>query len=130
MRDRRPEPNEPTRKVVIALPRRRGRTPAHELDPRPSLTAEQITSFVEAHAWRFSKTMPLAPHSYVVKEKCRDETEFERFVLTIRRAGYKSLYGKTNYICLDHPTEVGTTFKFWTMGASLGVTIIINRHGA
>lgn len=90
------------------------------------MTPDEITSFIEGHAWRFARTMAHIQHSYVVKEKCRSALEFERFVVHIRRHGYRQKFGRTYYTYFDWPVE-GLTHQFWTMGAPLAVTILINR---
>jgi hypothetical protein len=59
------------------------------------LSVVEINSFIEDHAWTFAKTLPHIPHSYVVKAKCRSAHEFERFVMHIRKHGYKAKFGKT-----------------------------------
>jgi len=90
------------------------------------MTPDEINSFITGHAWRFAKTMAHIPHSYVVKAKCRDAFEFERFVMHIRRHGYKERFGRATYTYFDWKVD-GVVHQFWTMGAPLNVTIIINR---
>lgn len=90
------------------------------------MTPEEITSFIAGHAWRLAKTMPHIPHSYVVKKNCRSEEEFERFVMHIRRHGYRAKFGKREFVYFDWPVE-GVIHCFWTMGEPLDKTIIINR---
>jgi hypothetical protein len=90
------------------------------------MTPEEITSFIEGHEWRFARSMPHMPHSYVVKEQCRNGSEFERFVMHIRHHGYKQKFGRVYYTYLDWPVD-SVIYQFWTMGAPLADTIIINR---
>ena len=90
------------------------------------MTPGEITSFIEGHPWRFARTMAHMPHAYVVKAKCRSEREFERFVMHIRRNGYRQKFGRTYYTYFDWPVA-GVIHQFWTMGAPLAATIIINR---
>ena len=90
------------------------------------MTPDEINSFITGHAWRFAKTMAHMPHSYVVKAKCRDAFEFERFVMHIRQNGYRAKFGRATYTYLDWPVN-GIIHQFWTMGAPLDITIIINR---
>jgi hypothetical protein len=94
--------------------------------PISDMTRTEIEAFIAGHDWRPAKTMPHIPHSYVVKAKCRDALEFERFVMHIRRHGYKGKFGKTTYVYFDWPVD-GIVHQFWTMGAPLDITIIINR---
>jgi hypothetical protein len=76
------------------------------------MTPGEITSFIEGHAWRFARTMAHIPHSYVVKEKCRSALEFERFVVHIRRHGYRACAAKLTHLvrfpqvlCLTETSE-------------------------
>ena len=91
-----------------------------------SMTPAEIEAFISSHSWRFAKTMPQNPHWYVVKDKCRDAHEFERFVMHIRRHGYRTKFGRAWYMYFDWAVD-GVVHNFWTMGAPLGITIIINR---
>jgi hypothetical protein len=90
------------------------------------MTQEQITNFIEAHEWRFARTMAHMPHSYLVKQKCGSAEEFERFVMHIREHGYRQKFGGRSYTYFDWPVG-GIIHQFWTMGAPLPATIIINR---
>ncbi len=90
------------------------------------MTNEEITSFIRSHTWTFAKTMPDAPHEYVVKAKCRSPSEFEAFARHIREHGYRGKFGRTTYTYFDWPVD-GVVHVFWTMGAPLAATIIINR---
>jgi hypothetical protein len=93
---------------------------------RPDLTAGDIESFIHGHEWRFAKSMAHIPHAYVVKAKCRCPFEFQRFVIHIRKFGYRAKFGRTYYTYFDWMVD-GTLYQFWTMGAPLEKTIIINR---
>jgi hypothetical protein len=87
---------------------------------------DEINSFITGHQWQFARTMADTPHSYVVKQNCRSAGEFERFVVHIRQHGYPQKFGRVQYTYLDWPVD-GVVHQFWTMGAPLGITIIINR---
>jgi hypothetical protein len=52
------------------------------------MAPDEIEGFIQAHPC-FAKTMAYISHSYVVKQTCRDPTEFERFVMHIRQNGYR-----------------------------------------
>jgi hypothetical protein len=91
------------------------------------LTDEEVESFIAGHDWTFAKTYAeTAPHSYVVKKRCRCPREFERFVMHISRAGYRGRFGRYYYTYLDWPVD-GVMHCFWSMGEPLARTIIINR---
>jgi hypothetical protein len=93
---------------------------------RGDMTAEEITAFIEAHNWRFARTMPHIPHEYVVKAQCRSAADFEAFVMHIRRHGYRAKFVGRSYVYFDWPVD-GVIHQFWTMGEPLAATIIINR---
>ena len=76
--------------------------------------------------WTFAKTMPFAPHEYIVKERCPlSAEEFEYFVNMQREHGIRERWGKYNnpYLYVDD-------YKYWTMGAPLEDTTVINRAKA
>ena len=76
--------------------------------------------------WTFAKTMPFAPHEYIVKDKCPlTKEEFEYFVEMQRQYGVRERWGKYNnpYLYIDD-------YKYWTMGAPLEDTTVINRAKA
>lgn len=84
-------------------------------------TVTRFRAFVRRHRWIFARTMPDNPHEYTLRESTSDEI-FEAAVRFIRDHGQPELYyGKeyTVYFCDDH--------KYWTMGAPVEQTILINR---
>ena len=87
---------------------------------------DKLRSMIARCEWTFAKTMPFAPHEYIVKEKCPLTTnEFEYFVNMQREHGMKERWGKYNnpYLYIDD-------YKYWTMGAPLEETTVINRAKA
>ena len=87
---------------------------------------ERLRNFIARCEWTFAKTMPFAPHEYIVKERCPLTTEeFEYFVNMQREHGVKERWGKYNnpYLYVDD-------YKYWTMGAPLEETTAINRAKA
>ena len=72
--------------------------------------------------WKtFAKSMPEWPHEYIVRERV-DEGHFVRLVWYIRANGYKDkFYQKSIPYCDDGG------FVYWTMGAPLRETTILNR---
>lgn len=73
------------------------------------------------NAKTYSKT---APHEYIVRKNNPElEKEFIYFVEFIRENGYKKKYGRSTYTYLDIDG-----YKYWTMGAPIKITIIINRE--
>lgn len=87
---------------------------------------ERLRVFIARCEWTFAKTMPFAPHEYIVKDKCPLTTEeFEYFVNMQREHGVEERWGKYNnpYLYIDD-------YKYWTMGAPLEDTTVINRGKA
>ncbi len=89
--------------------------------PERPLTQEELERWIEAARWQFARTMASNPHWYTVK-KWNDAEMFERVVEHIREHGYLNRYGRWWYTQL----YVGYHF-YWTMGADLCCTVVINR---
>jgi hypothetical protein len=82
---------------------------------------DDLSTFVASSPWTFAKTMPEWPHEYIVRGRV-DENLFVRLVRHIRANGYQgSFYHKTITYC-DADGMV-----YWTMGAPLEETTIVNR---
>ena len=87
---------------------------------------DKLRSMIARCEWAFAKSMPFAPHEYIVKDKCPLMTEeFEYFVIMQREHGVKERWGKYNnpYLYIDD-------YKYWTMGAPIEETTVINRAKA
>lgn len=90
------------------------------------LYIDKLRSMISLCRWTFAKTMPFAPHEYIVKDRCPLTTEdFEYFINMQREHGVKERWGKYNnpYLYIDD-------YKYWTMGAPLEETTVINRAKA
>jgi hypothetical protein len=91
-------------------------------DPPLSLTA--ALSAIEAHPWRFAKTMPTKPHWYTRLEEWADDPEaFYALVALVRRDGEIRYYGRWPYL----ECEIGE-HTYWTMGYPVRDTTILNRR--
>jgi len=86
-------------------------------DPFP----EDLRSFVNDERWTYAKTMPEWPHEYLIRERV-DRDLFERTVTHIRSNGYVGLFYRKK---ITYYEEAGLVY--WTMGAPLEETTIINR---
>ena len=90
------------------------------------LNYDKLREMIARCQWKFAKTMPFAPHEYIVRDKCplADE-DFLYFIDMQRRFGVKERWGKYNnpYLYIDD-------YKYWTMGAPLEETTVINRAKA
>lgn len=87
----------------------------------PTAFPTDLRSFVHGERWTYAKTMPAWPHEYLVRGRV-DQQMFEALVTHIRSQGYEGrFYGKT----IIYYQEDGLVY--WTMGAPLPETTIINR---
>ena len=87
---------------------------------------EKLREMISRCHWTFAKTMPFAPHEYIVRGNCPlTDKEFVYFVDMQRRYGVKERWGKYNnpYLYIDD-------YKYWTMGAPIEETTVINRAKA
>ena len=90
------------------------------------IVINKLREMIARCQWKFAKTMPFAPHEYIVRDKCPlTDEEFVYFVEMQRRFGVKERWGKYNnpYLYIDD-------YKYWTMGASYDETTVINRAKA
>lgn len=86
------------------------------------MTEQDFADFVAAHEWKFAKTMAKIPHWYVVREKCRDDMEFQNAVEFVRKHGEPRRFWKQIYIYYDFDGH-----SYWSMGFPLDETTILNR---
>lgn len=82
----------------------------------------ELKAFVEESDWTFAKTYARTwPHEYIVRDRV-DESLFFSLVRHIREQGYKGrFYGKV----ITYFDQGG--WVYWTMGAPVGETTIVNR---
>lgn len=80
-----------------------------------------LTNFIANEKWTYAKTMPEWPHEYIVRERV-DEKLFVELVLHIRQNGYEGKFYSKTMIYFDQDG-----FTYWSMGAPIEETIIINR---
>ena len=84
---------------------------------------DKLREMIARCKWTFAKTMPWCPHEYIVRGKCPlSEEEFLYFIEMQRNYGKVERWGKyiTPYLYIDG-------YKYWTMGAPVEETIVINR---
>ncbi len=82
---------------------------------------DDLREFIDSSQWTFAKTMPEWPHEYIVRERV-DESLFVRLVRHIRANGYEAKFYRKSITYYDDRGLI-----YWTMGAPLEETIIINR---
>jgi len=84
--------------------------------------SSELKGFINNSKWVFAKTYAATwPHHYIVRERV-DEDLFKHMVKHIRRFGYEGRFYKKK---LTYFEEDG--YVFWTMGAPIEETTIINR---
>jgi hypothetical protein len=87
---------------------------------------DKLRKMIARCQWTFAKTMPFAPHEYIVRDKCPlTDEEFIYFVDIQRQYGVKERWGKYNnpYLYIDD-------YKYWTMEAPMEETKVMNRAKA
>lgn len=82
---------------------------------------DDLREFVDTSEWTFAKTMPQWPHEYIVRDRV-DEDLFLRLVRHIRANGYEGKFYRKSITYCDDGGLV-----YWTMGAPLEETTIVNR---
>lgn len=82
---------------------------------------DTLQTFIDSVQWTFARTMPLWPHEYIVRKDV-DEASFIALVLHIRTHGYKGKFYRRTMTYFEDRGRL-----YWTMGAPLEETIIINR---
>ena len=83
----------------------------------------ELRDFVNMEQWVFAKTYAKTwPHEYLVRNRVADKTLFLRVVEHIREHGYQGCFYRKPITYFD---EDGMTY--WTMGAPVEETTIINR---
>lgn len=86
---------------------------------------ELFRLYIASVRWQEAKTYAsFAPHEYTVSGwNPSRRAWFEDAVLGIRWYGYEAKFGKTTYTYLNVDGR-----KYWTMGASVCETVLINRR--
>ena len=86
----------------------------------------RVTQLLESHDWIFAKTMPQNPHWYTLRRDWGNDEDFDMTVQFIRENGYTERWPDpvrgSPYTVLDL-----NGFHYWTMGAPIPDTILINR---
>ena len=84
--------------------------------------SSELLQFIACEKWVFAKTYAKTwPHEYIVRERV-DESLFVKLVEHIRANGYQGSFYKKQITYYDEGGLV-----YWTMGAPVEETTIINR---
>jgi hypothetical protein len=81
----------------------------------------ELRAFVQREQWTYAKTMPEWPHDYLVRDRV-DKALFLSMVKHIRTHGFE---GRFYEMPITYFAEDGMIY--WTMGAPIEATTIINR---
>ena len=87
----------------------------------PARLPPALRQFVDSETWTYAKTMPEWPHEYLVRHRV-DPKLFETLARHIREHGSD---GRFYDRVLTYFHEEG--LQYWTMGAPIDETVIINR---
>jgi len=84
--------------------------------------SNELKEFINNSKWTFAKTYAATwPHHYIVRER-ENEDLFIQMDKHIRRFGYEGRFYKKKFTYFEEDGYV-----YWTMGASIEETTIINR---
>ncbi|MEI6293984.1 MAG: hypothetical protein WCP36_09890 [Methanomicrobiales archaeon] len=87
------------------------------------MDADNFVEFVKSRRWTYARTMLQCPHEYAVREWEPDrQQEFEEVALFIRERGKPE-----PYFSKIHIYYYADGWKYWTMGAPIPETTVINR---
>jgi hypothetical protein len=92
-----------------------------EVNKNNNAFPEDLYNFVRETEWTYAKTMPQWPHEYIVRGRV-DENHFEQLVRHVRANGREAPFYDEKFIYYE---EGG--MLYWTMGAPVNETTIINR---
>jgi len=81
-----------------------------------------VLEFIKTSKWHFAKSMPNIPHSYVRRRETADFEVYKNVVQYIRENGQPQKFYSRTYIYLELDG-----YKYWSMGAPVEDTDIINR---
>lgn len=82
---------------------------------------DSLREFVDSVEWTFAKTMPEWPHEYIVRERVNEDL-FVALVQHIRASGYEGTFYRRSMTYFEDRERI-----YWTMGAPLEQTTIVNR---
>jgi hypothetical protein len=110
------------KQVQPKLPKQKEDDPRYRSSPPLTwpLAHGEVEEWLEGRYWQQARSRS-NPHSYTLRRWGHEET-FELIVLHVREHGYEALFAGsvyTQYDCGDH--------FYWTMGASLPTTVVLNR---
>jgi len=92
-------------------------------------TVDDARAYIAEVRWQYAKTMPQWPHEYTVREWRPDlEAEFEAFASLLRQLGTVKPWPRYSANPRYHNTYlIVDGLEYWTMGAPISETTVINR---
>jgi hypothetical protein len=101
------------------------------------MTPAEAVALVGSLTWTYAKTMPFAPHWYIVRDRDLDTGRFEQLVRHIRGQGRPGIWGHSpRSTVIDDGRIVEGLFycdigehRYWTMGWPVAETTVVNRDG-
>jgi len=96
---------------------------------RLAFTVNDARAYIGKVRWQFAKTMPQWPHEYTVRKWRQDlEEEFLEFVVLIRHEGIVKPWPRDAAMPRYRHTYLEIDgWEYWTMGAPVPETTVINR---
>jgi len=83
----------------------------------------KVIDLLEGADYRFAKSAKSRnPHWYTLKDTWNEKKDFEDVVMFIRENGKEERFWNIKYICYHYKG-----WKWWTMGADISETILINK---
>lgn len=95
------------------------------LENPPVPSAEDLgraRELIKVNSWQFAKTMRWCPHWYTLRRRWSSQDDFEWFVRFVRLYGVVESW--RNY---RHVYFYDQGWKYWSMGAPVETTILVNR---
>jgi hypothetical protein len=93
------------------------------------VTSDEARRYIASVRWQFASTMPQWPHEYTVRSWGGDlGEEFLAFVALIREQGEVKPWPRDAVRPRYHHTYLEIVgWEYWTMGAPIAETTVINR---
>lgn len=88
----------------------------------PGISQEAVVEALLAHSFTVAKTATRNPHAYTLRKNWADQDLFEAVVEWIREHGVHVMFWRKPYVLFRHGG-----YRYWTMGAPVGETTLINR---
>ena len=86
------------------------------------ISSDEFIAIIDSFSFVFAKTMPQSPHWYSVRKNENADVNFNKVVQFIRDNGYVTQFKGRDYTCFNY-----NGFQYWTMGAPVHETTILNR---